>query len=72
MPSMTAALVVTIFVWAFIGSSMPRSHGRYSAPAASPLQLLAYTVFITLVGLPVTILINRPVPHPHRRGRAVC
>jgi hypothetical protein len=54
-------LVVTAFTWAYIGASMPRGSGRYSAPLASPLQLLVYSLFITFIGLPVTILINRYV-----------
>ena len=52
-------LVVTTFMWAYIGTSIPRGSGRYSAPSATPLQLLVYSLFITVIGLPVTILINR-------------
>ena len=58
-PSFISTLVVTTFMWAYIGTSVPRGSSRYSAPSASPLQLLVYSLFITLIGLPVTILINR-------------
>ena len=48
-------------MWIYIGTSLPRGSGRYSAPSASPFQLLVYSLFITVIGLPVTILINRQV-----------
>jgi hypothetical protein len=58
-PSAISSAIVTIFVWIYLGVNMPRGTGRYSAPAGSPLELFVYSVFITLLGLPVLILINR-------------
>ncbi|KAF8520433.1 mitochondrial carrier [Hysterangium stoloniferum] len=65
MPSAISTFVVSAFLWAYIGTMVPRGTGRYSAPAGSPLEIFVYSVFITLLGLPVTILINRAITTPY-------
>ncbi|KAF8581611.1 mitochondrial carrier [Ramaria rubella] len=65
MPSAISTLIVTLFMWLYIGASMPRGSGRYSAPSASPLQLVVYSIFLTILGLPITILINRAIATPY-------
>jgi len=65
MPSIIATLMVTTFTWIFIGTSVPRGAGRYSAPSATPLQLLMYSAFIAVIGLPVTIITNRAITTPY-------
>ncbi|GJJ06305.1 hypothetical protein Clacol_000496 [Clathrus columnatus] len=65
MPSILSTSVVTVFLWFYIGSTMPSSPGRYSSPATSPLQVLVYSIVIATIGLPVTILINRSITTPY-------
>ncbi|KIJ49645.1 hypothetical protein M422DRAFT_225557 [Sphaerobolus stellatus SS14] len=65
MPNVLSTLIVTLFLWVYIGTSTPGGTGRYNAPSASPVQLLLYSVFLAIIGLPATILINRAITTPY-------
>lgn len=65
MPSIVSTFAVTLFLWIYIGTTIPISPGRYSSPVTSPYQVLVYSVVVAIIGLPITILINRAVTTPY-------
>lgn len=48
-----------------MGTTMNGFGSTYTIPIQSTLDIAIYAVFLTVVTVPVTVLVNRYVPPPH-------
>jgi len=56
-----SVVLITIFSGIWVGSASlasPRA-GKYAAPSSTIFELLVYTLFISLISVPSTIIVNR-------------
>ncbi|KZT41461.1 hypothetical protein SISSUDRAFT_1042814 [Sistotremastrum suecicum HHB10207 ss-3] len=68
MPIMLGSAFLTLFATLVMDTSFanPRSPGRYNVPASGILELLEWTLVLTLLTIPFTIITNRAITTPRK------
>ena len=67
-PSLAASNLILLFVVIWMGTTMNGFGSTYTIPIQSTLDIAIYAVFLTVVTVPMTVIINRYVPPPHLTG----
>ena len=62
MPSLAVSNLILLFVVIWMGTTMKGFGNTYTVPIQNTLDIAIYAVFLTIVTVPMTVLINRYVP----------
>ncbi|CED84597.1 Mitochondrial substrate/solute carrier [Phaffia rhodozyma] len=66
LPFIFNSVLISVFSVAFVeGSSTVSPKGTYQVPEAGGVKMTLFGIALTLVGIPMTVLINRSIVTPH-------